>query len=143
MKGIWRMSAGVSCNYTLTPQMFSINILCFMSNFGFKGDTLYRLIPTGGYIYSSSRIVLWGDTISWDTGSPIEPMTVSINLIWQGLIQICHKLCSLSEGYSFKKSMHFLLPHIPPHHGHYVLPRQFDHKLPGPGTLMENGYDLK
>ena len=27
--------------------MFSINILRFMSNFSFKGDTLYRLIPSG------------------------------------------------------------------------------------------------
>ena len=28
--------------------MFSINILCFMFNFSFKGDTLYRLIPSDG-----------------------------------------------------------------------------------------------
>src|SRR6218665_4152995 len=28
--------------------MFSINILYFMSNFTFKGDTLYRLIPSRG-----------------------------------------------------------------------------------------------
>ena len=28
--------------------MFSINILCFMSHSNFKGDTLYRLIPSGG-----------------------------------------------------------------------------------------------
>jgi len=27
--------------------MFSINILCFVSNFSFNGDTLYRLIPSG------------------------------------------------------------------------------------------------
>src|SRR6218665_2579194 len=27
--------------------MLSINILCFMSKFSFKGDTLYRLIPSG------------------------------------------------------------------------------------------------
>src|SRR6218665_107904 len=46
--------------YKLTPQIFSINILCFMSNLSFKGDTLYRLIPSGGIFYSSHRIVLWG-----------------------------------------------------------------------------------
>ena len=28
--------------------MFNINILDFMYNFGFKGDTLYRFIPSGG-----------------------------------------------------------------------------------------------
>ena len=33
-----------------------------MSNFSYKEDILYRLIPSGGQIYSSpgSRIVLWG-----------------------------------------------------------------------------------
>jgi len=30
-----------------TLTLFGINILCFMSNFNFKGDTLYRLIPSG------------------------------------------------------------------------------------------------
>jgi len=39
---------GQEDNYALTPQMFSINILCFMYNFSFKGDTLYRLISSGG-----------------------------------------------------------------------------------------------
>jgi len=48
--------------------MFSLNILCFMSNYSFKGDTLYRLIPSGGIVLFIPRIVLWGDTISWDTG---------------------------------------------------------------------------
>jgi len=48
IKDIWRRFAGASLSYTLTPQMFSINILCFMYNFSFKGDTLYRLIPSGG-----------------------------------------------------------------------------------------------
>src|SRR6218665_3043955 len=43
--------------------MFSINVLCFMSNFSFKGDTLYWLIPSGGIDLS-----LCGDKISWDTG---------------------------------------------------------------------------
>jgi len=28
--------------------MFSINILCVISNFIFKGDTIYRVIPSGG-----------------------------------------------------------------------------------------------
>ena len=48
--------------------MFSINILCFMSNFSFKGDTLYRLIQSGGIDLFIPRIVLWRDTISRDTG---------------------------------------------------------------------------
>src|SRR6218665_2061412 len=54
-------------NYTLTLQMFSINILRFMSNFSFNGDTLYRAIPSGGIDLFIPRIVLWGDTISRDT----------------------------------------------------------------------------
>jgi len=42
-----------------------------MSNFSFKVNTLYWLIPSGGWTYSSpriARIVLWGGTISRDTG---------------------------------------------------------------------------
>jgi len=42
-----KVPAGASWNYTLTLQMFSINILRFMPNFIFKEDTLYRLIPSG------------------------------------------------------------------------------------------------
>jgi len=48
--------------------MFSINILLFMYNFSFKGDTLYRLIPSRGIDLFIPRIVLWKDTISRDTG---------------------------------------------------------------------------
>ena len=58
-------SAGASWNYTLTPQMFNINILYFMSNFSFKADTLYRLIPSGGQAHSSplmGRIQYHGTT---------------------------------------------------------------------------------
>ena len=39
-----------------------------MFNFSFKGDTLYRLIPSGEIDLFIPRIVLWGDTISRDTG---------------------------------------------------------------------------
>src|SRR6218665_2619429 len=49
--------------------MFSINILGFMSNFNFKGDTVYRLIPSGGidlFIPPDSRM---GDVISRDSGA--------------------------------------------------------------------------
>src|SRR6218665_2424480 len=49
--------------------MFSINILCVMSNFSFKGDTLCRLIPSGGIDLFTPRIVFCEDTISRDTGS--------------------------------------------------------------------------
>jgi len=52
--------------------MFSINILCVTSNFSFKEDTLNRLIPSGGIDLFIPRIVLWRDTISRDTGSPIR-----------------------------------------------------------------------
>src|SRR6218665_1194585 len=38
--------------------MFSIKILCLMSNLSFKGDTLYRLIPSGGIDLFIPRIVL-------------------------------------------------------------------------------------
>jgi len=31
-----------------------------MSNFSFKGNTLYRLIPSGGIDLFIPRIVLWG-----------------------------------------------------------------------------------
>jgi len=34
-------------HYTLTLQIFGINILCFRYNFSFKGDILYRFIPSG------------------------------------------------------------------------------------------------
>jgi len=54
---------------TLTPQMFSIYILCFMSNFSFKGDTLFRLNPSGGIDLFIPRIILWWDTISRETGA--------------------------------------------------------------------------
>src|SRR6218665_1425146 len=49
---------------TLTLQMFSINILCFMSSFSFNGDTLYRLIPSGGIDLFIPPESLMGDTIS-------------------------------------------------------------------------------
>ena len=48
--------------YTLTPQMFSINILCFKSNFSFKGDcnTGASVDSTRGIDLFIPRIVLWG-----------------------------------------------------------------------------------
>jgi len=42
-----------------------------MYNFSFKGETLYRLIPSGGIDLFIPRIVLWVVTVSWDTGSLI------------------------------------------------------------------------
>jgi len=59
--------------------MFDINIFCFMSNFSFKGDTLYQLIPSGdGLIHLPDSLI--GDTISRDTGAKRfhreGPMTV-------------------------------------------------------------------
>src|SRR6218665_3440143 len=73
--------------------MFSINILCFMSNFSFKGDTLYRLIPSMGIDLFIPRIVLWGDTISRDNGGPpryqIQPaMLFSKIEIWKSCISM-------------------------------------------------------
>jgi len=56
------------CIYTLTLQMFSINILCFMSNVSFEGDILYRLIPSEGIDLFIPPDSLMGDTISRDTG---------------------------------------------------------------------------
>src|SRR6218665_1052843 len=49
--------------------MFSSNILCFMSNFSFKGDTLYRSIPSGWIDLFIPPDSLKGDTISRDTGT--------------------------------------------------------------------------
>ena len=49
--------------------MFSINILCFISNFSFKGDTLYWLIPSGGIDLFIPPDSLMGETISRDTGT--------------------------------------------------------------------------
>jgi len=48
--------------------MFSINILRFISNFSFKGDTLYRLIPSGVIDLFIPPDSLRGDIISRDTG---------------------------------------------------------------------------
>jgi len=48
--------------------MFSIDILSFMSNFSFKGGTLYRLIPSWGIDLFIPPDSLMGDTISRDTG---------------------------------------------------------------------------
>src|SRR6218665_3014083 len=59
-------------NYTLTPQMFSINILCFMSNFSFKGDTLYRMIPSGGIdLFIPTDSLIGGYNITGHTPAPI------------------------------------------------------------------------
>ena len=44
-----------------------------MYNFSFKGDTLYRLITSGGIDLFIPRIVLWGDTISLDIGKRDSP----------------------------------------------------------------------
>jgi len=40
-----------------------------MSNFSFKGDTLYRLIPSGAIDLFIPPDSLEGDTISRDTGT--------------------------------------------------------------------------
>ena len=71
IKDICRKSSRAFWNYTLTLHiMFNINRLCFMSNFSFKVDTLYRIIPSGDrlslFIPPDS---LMGDTISPDTGT--------------------------------------------------------------------------
>jgi len=55
--------------------MFSIKIVCFMFNFSFKGDTLYRLIPSGDRLIHPPDS-LKGDTISRDTGSEIVTFLV-------------------------------------------------------------------
>jgi len=47
--------------------MLSINILRFMSNFSFKENTPYRLIPSGDRLIHPQDS-LTGDTISRNTG---------------------------------------------------------------------------
>jgi len=71
-----------------------------MSNFSFKGDTLYRLIPSVGIDLFIPQIVLWGDTISRDTGigikstedhksNTLNQLTIIFNLTSWGLSRRC------------------------------------------------------
>ena len=56
--------------------MFSSNILCFMSSFSFKGDTLYRLILSGGIDLFIPRIVLRGGyNITGHRAAPAPALT--------------------------------------------------------------------
>jgi len=64
-----RYMAKVSRNVpTLTLQMFSINILCLMSNFSSKGNYSNSIRGDSKLIHTP-RIALWGNTVSRDTSN--------------------------------------------------------------------------